>query len=715
MDKSYKGAHLHLHFSGVVRVSDLLDTLSSPKWRDQLFYRYDNAYKMWVLSFVLPGRKSNFNQSLPAIRKLIEGANSSNSQYEEFGVIGGLFYDIIKDTRFTPTYIGLIASSMERERVDHVELRLKLGSLLRPKPRRGENRFMSIQEEIEFLSEHIPRTGKSIKIIPQFGKGKRISDNDVYNYFITIAQILASKPEYRSLIVAFDLTGPEEQGKSLFDMEGVIKRILLDMEKIRVEKGLPPDWSIPFFFHAGEVPTEKGLNNVRFALQYGGFFPLTRSPQWKPSTDKEALYAPNQIMRIGHGVYGLNDPLVAQSLYDHGVVLEFCPLSMERFKNLQEGHTLKILLSSPLMFSINADDPNKIDDKDLNDNIVYLMQEGVSEREIALAYRVSILGSQCSDRLRQEMLSKWKEAYHHLFDTTLSYLVSPTESLSLSTGEYYQDVEKRYPFRTGPTGFRYLQELSVIVNSILISLLEQIVERGLDPLTEIMKGYLFYAKKPAKKYASVTWTEGEYDNLGFQLVYIRIKGFQRFVEMFSLLQRLDQRDMLAPLLAGLSDLGQRRVRIISVGGGPGFELYAISQYIEERYPNLVPEMELISIDPVQSWEQYNDFLGIEYIQGRFENVLKYARSLLIFSYVITQLPIAPSYFSKLLSRGNIILLNEGSKILPVLNDSSIPCLRLLSSRGRDDRQCLVANPLPPSIPIEGKDKEEIIFPDVPYC
>lgn len=377
-------AHLHIHFSGIISTDILLNTLYSKKWRSLIFYNY----KKKSLSFTLSGKRGNLSQK---ILKEIQEVLSSSS--DDFDVIGNLFYGIIKDIRFYKTYVQLISEHMK---VDHLECRLRLGTL-----RDKNGNFLSIEEEISLLSNCIQNTRRSIKIIPQYSKHK--SKLEVYQYFISIIRYLAEYPQYRHLIVAFDLTGDEKTGKSLWEFEDVILLILNEMEEIRIQYSLPSDWSIPFFFHAGEISGQKGIDNIRFAIKYGGFHPLTRDTHWKAVYDKDALYATSQLTRIGHGVYSVYNDELIQEILKHEILLEFCPLSMVHFGNMSQD-LIPHLINTGISFCINADDPNKIDNTDLHDNIQYLLDHNVSEEIINIALKNAIFGAQCSHKYREKML-----------------------------------------------------------------------------------------------------------------------------------------------------------------------------------------------------------------------------------------------------------------------------------------------------------------------
>jgi hypothetical protein len=108
--------------------------------------------------------------------------------------------------------------------------------------------------------------------------------------------------------------------------------------------------------------------------------------------------------------------------------------------------------------------------------------------------------------------------------------------------------------------------------------------------------------------ALATWSQEEYANLGLQREYLRFKSIQRFTETWALLERASKRGLFAPQLAASAaaeDLdsddggggggggggdggghGVEPLRVGSVGGGPGFELYAMEKWFESFCPAL---------------------------------------------------------------------------------------------------------------------------------
>ena len=71
----------------------------------------------------------------------------------------------------------------------------------------------------------------------------------------------------------------------------------------------------------------------------------------------------------------------------------------------------------------------------------------------------------------------------------------------------------------------------------------------------------------------VTWSQEEYGMPGLQRTYLEMKSYQRFTEMWSLLERAH--------LYGLFDnvKPDQNLRVASLGGGPGFELLAFQEFL----------------------------------------------------------------------------------------------------------------------------------------
>ena len=98
-----------------------------------------------------------------------------------------------------------------------------------------------------------------------------------------------------------------------------------------------------------------------------------------------------------------------------------------------------------------------------------------------------------------------------------------------------------------------------------------------------------------------------------QRQYLKLKSYQRFTEAWSLLERADARGLFDDVLQRLKQTNYTTpLRIASVGGGPGFELYAVQQYFNVKTNRLLT-MELTSMDYEKTWEEYARLMGFRFI------------------------------------------------------------------------------------------------------
>ena len=167
---------------------------------------------------------------------------------------------------------------------------------------------------------------------------------------------------------------------------------------------------------------------------------------------------------------------------------------------------------------------------------------------------------------------------------------------------YYTDLNKKYKFYTNRFGFKLLLELTKIIKKML-SLNKQLIEnKGLNYHKTIKKGKMIYKSKVNLKSSSVTWSESEYNNLGLQSYYLKLKSFQRFVECWSLLERCGS---LNPPIFINQD-----INVCSIGGGPGFECIAFENFYKKLYPNA--RIKFYVLDIIRLWENYVNVIGDNY-------------------------------------------------------------------------------------------------------
>ncbi len=95
--------------------------------------------------------------------------------------------------------------------------------------------------------------------------------------------------------------------------------------------------------------------------------------------------------RIGHGIKCLEDKNLVQEIINRGIILEVCPWSNILLEICEEEeHPLNNLLTAGLKCVISADDPG-IFEKNLNDNLLYAWEQGVSVNQLREAIDLSLL------------------------------------------------------------------------------------------------------------------------------------------------------------------------------------------------------------------------------------------------------------------------------------------------------------------------------------
>jgi len=145
-------------------------------------------------------------------------------------------------------------------------------------------------------------------------------------------------------------------------------------------------------------------------------------------------------------------------------------------------------------------------------------------------------------------------------------------------GVYFQDRRRQYAFACAGAGIELLSRLARASVPLLKLNAEMIAEcahaegRSMESVRE--EGERLYADKPnLKKHGGGTWSNAEYGHPGLQGIYLRLKSMQRFTEAWALCERAASQRLFAP-----AQLEQECVRVVSIGGGPGFELLAFDYF-----------------------------------------------------------------------------------------------------------------------------------------
>lgn len=183
---------------------------------------------------------------------------------------------------------------------------------------------------------------------------------------------------------------------------------------------------------------------------------------------------------------------------------------------------------------------------------------------------------------------------------------------------FYPDLHKKYAQYTNKTGYDLILSFYRKVKIILDDFIDRMDKQGMDSEKMIKEGFDIYDQKPSQnRNQRITWSEEEYNHLGFQYIYIKIKSVQRFTEVYNLLVRmhnLGMFDFLERKSPSRNQSGRKTFRIVSIGGGPGFELYAARLFFEKYYSTV--KLKLMSID-MGDWEFANQVFENEFSFGSF--------------------------------------------------------------------------------------------------
>mmetsp|Transcript_30403 Transcript_30403/g.35879 ORF Transcript_30403/g.35879 Transcript_30403/m.35879 type:complete len:287 (-) Transcript_30403:70-930(-) len=239
-----------------------------------------------------------------------------------------------------------------------------------------------------------------------------------------------------------------------------------------------------------------------------------------------------------------------------------------------------------------------------------------------------------------------------------------------------------------------------------------------EPQKIMAEGKQIYSEKKhliagVAGHKKVTWSQEEYDHAGMQLMYLKLKSFQRFTETWSMLERCAR----LGLFEEYQQPSQKPTcaRVVSIGGGPGYELVAFERFFRRYLDSSIP-LELISLDLMPTWDYIvnamNMKFGVYDIEGKSKSMFDVIDELnqtpkgtsenayqtgcvtyVIISYVMIYVSTDEvcDMFAKLLANGNVrtILVSERGKktqALSMMAKRGIEVHRLISID--DERQSM---------------------------
>lgn len=545
------------------------------------------------------------NSKMNGVKEVIHRAWGGDFEQSSM-LIGSLFFHCIKTPSMYKKYLQLIEKQMSAENISHLELRLKLGSV----------NGWSIEDEIKVLSnfnEELLTQNKSLIIIPQYSCHS--NPKQALEYFEKVAK------SQNTNIKSFDIVGCEQKGKLLREF---------NLNAISEIMGPP-------VMHAGEFPGEKSSQNMLTLGELNKKFP---------------------IRRVGHG---LNNPNWKKLPVD--TIFEYCPITYAA-ERINTSAVMKILNASRPIIVVGADDCNKLRDKNLNDNFVFLWKRGVSYFKLQCSLLYSIIGSFATDKIKTYMLSMWYLQYCKYY----KYVDTKTEFVF-----YALDKDCKWFIRTNkPAGSEMIEKLENLTEKFMKKAFEltKLTENNKNPdnpdttdiiCKKLVTGMELYAYKPSFS-REVTWTTEEYNMPEFQFTYIRLKSLQRYTECYTMYERI---------FNGINTSNIKTV--LAIGGGAGFEIIALRDYLQFNPTATI-------IDIAESWKVYSELIGCEYVIDDVNNISdttldNIARAdLIIFSYVFKYLK--DSFFAVLNAKfsDKMLIFNERNQ---PINDK-IPVVKITS-------------------------------------
>lgn len=314
---------------------------------------------------------------------------------------------------------------------------------------------------------------------------------------------------------------------------------------------------------------------------------------------------------------------------------------------------------------------------------------------------------------------------------------------------YFQDRNKRWPFYTTAPGHGHLVRL-IGAASRLVAVADAQLALLADAASQRSEGQFIYARKPNKKSEDVTWSQDEYAHAGLQREYVRFKSVQRFTETWAALERAHAKGGLRAAEVA-EERGGGACRVASLGGGPGFELFAFRLYFETFFPRVT--LQCVSLDLAEAWRPFCAELDVEFgvwDVGDGEGMLEKAGGPVdyaVISYVlhhymgnkkcadwvgkwlngppppaalvetVGELPKTPTVLGEACAPRGVIVCGRDENLgreTALLSEAGVKCVHLIDQAdGRDERQVLLL-PAGCQLPAVDSTVPTLTFENVPY-
>lgn len=153
---------------------------------------------------------------------------------------------------------------------------------------------------------------------------------------------------------------------------------------------------------------------------------------------------------------------------------------------------------------------------------------------------------------------------------------------------FYVGSKKRYISKTDKVGINMLIEIT--------NKLTDLNKTMINPQKSFNLGKRIYESKENLKNGA-TWSEKEYNNNDFLYYYTIMKSVQRFTEVWETLVN-------AHAIGKFNNILKKdKLKIIGLAGGPGYELIAISKFLEAAKKCKI-DFDLLSLDLSGYWKGF---------------------------------------------------------------------------------------------------------------
>jgi adenosine deaminase CECR1 len=410
-----KGAHLHIHISGVADARWMINMAMNSTYKDWLWVRialddeeFEEDYNLvhvspenpdpTVYSSLLHGDHGHTVEELVDRMALQEALISEDQDHQIWRRFQRCFNELQQLFRFKPFYINVInriLSDSVDEHVQYIEYRHEPGKVFEI----VEGRLKRIGEagELELLTslvDDFKATHKNffgVKLIWPTQRGGSAVVSALQNT-AKFANI------YPNFVIGYDLLGQEDKGFSLLRNIDMIDGLLANLTAANT--------TFSKFYHSGESAWPGDVN------------PSSRPGDSSPDANLfDAILVDTR--RIGHGFALFKHPVLLDKIKQRDIALEVCPISNQILGYAQDLRTHPAIgyMKSGLQVVLSSDDPGIFRYRGVSyDFWEAYMAWGLGLRGLKKLARNSLQYSMLIGQERAEQLSSWETQWHAWVD-----------------------------------------------------------------------------------------------------------------------------------------------------------------------------------------------------------------------------------------------------------------------------------------------------------